>query len=175
MTVPAEFLLINSAQRKYCTFPTSTYYYPRKPDQIRVVFDCSATFENESQNKHVLQAPDHLNSLIELLTRFRKEEVAFTCDIQQMFYSFYANPKDRNFLGFLWSENNDSTKPIVEYRMNAHFFGAASSPGVAAFCLHQRAETLREEFGRRFRPSPKRFLHGRRFKVRPYSTASLTV
>ena len=59
--------------------------------------------------------------------------------------------------------------------MNVHFFGAASSPGVAAFCLHQRAETLREEFGRRFRSSPKRFLYGRRFKVRPYSTASLTV
>ena len=38
--------------------------------------------------------------------------------------------------------------------MNVHFFGAASSPGVTAFCLHQTAETLREEFGRRFRPSP---------------------
>ena len=59
--------------------------------------------------------------------------------------------------------------------MNVHIFGAALSPGLATFCLHQRAETLREEFGRRFRPSPKRFLHGRRFKVRPYSTASLTV
>ena len=118
------------------------------------MFACSATFENESLNKHVIQAPDHLNSLIELLTRFRKEEVAFTCDIEQMFHSFNANPKDRNFLGFLWSENNDPTKPIVEYRMNVHFFGAASSPGVTAFCLHQTAETLREEFGRRFRPSP---------------------
>lgn len=104
-------------------------------------------FENESLNKHLLQGPDQLNSLIGVLTRLRKEEVAFTCDIEQMFHSFYVTPKDRNFLRFLWFENNDLTKPIVEYRMNVHLFGAASSPGVANFCLHQTAETHRKEFG----------------------------
>ena len=31
--------------------------------------------------------------------------------------------------------------------MNVHLFGAASSPGVANFCLHQTAETHRKEFG----------------------------
>ena len=31
--------------------------------------------------------------------------------------------------------------------MNVHLFGAASSPGVANFCLHQTAETHRQEFG----------------------------
>ena len=30
--------------------------------------------------------------------------------------------------------------------MNVHLFGAASSPGVANFCLHQTAETHRKEF-----------------------------
>ena len=60
-------------------------YHPRKPDPIQVMFDCSAVFENESLNKHLLQDPDQLNSLIGVLTRFRKEEVAFTCDIKQMF------------------------------------------------------------------------------------------
>lgn len=30
-------------------------------------------------------------------------------------------------------------RPILEYRMNVHLFGAASSPGVANFCLHQTA------------------------------------
>ena len=64
-----------------------------------------------------------------------------------MFHSFYVTPKDRNFLRFLWFENNDLTKPIVEYQMNVHLFGAASSPGIANFCLHQTAETHRKEFG----------------------------
>ncbi|XP_068716912.1 uncharacterized protein [Montipora capricornis] len=31
--------------------------------------------------------------------------------------------------------------------MNVHLFGAASSPGVANFCLHQTAETHRQQFG----------------------------
>ena len=69
--------------------------------QIQDLFACSAAFENESLNKYLLQGPDQFNSLIRLLTRFRKEEVSFTCDIEQMFHSFYANPKDRNFLRFL--------------------------------------------------------------------------
>ena len=65
--------------------------------QIQDLFACSAAFENESLNKYLLQGPDQFNSLIGLLTRFRKEEVSFTCDIAQMFHSFYANPKDRTF------------------------------------------------------------------------------
>ena len=92
---------LSTEKAKYCTFPTYTNYHPRKPDQIQDVFACSAAFENESLNKYLLQGPDQFNSLIRLLTRFRKEEVSFTCDIEQMFHSFYANPKDRNFLRFL--------------------------------------------------------------------------
>ena len=143
--VPVDQL--STEKGKVWHLPHFHVYHPRKPDQIRVVFDCSAVFENESLNKHLLQGLDQLNSLIGVLTRFRKEEVAFTCDIEQMFHSFYVTPKDRNFLRFLWFENNDLTKPIVEYRMNVHLFGAASSPGVANFCLHQTAETHRKEFG----------------------------
>ena len=138
---------LSTEKGKVWHLPHFHVYQPRKLDQIRVVFDCSAVFENESLNKHLLQGPDQLNSLIGVLTRFRKEEVAFTCDIEQMFHSFYVTPKDRNFLRFLWFENNNLTKPIVEYRMNVHLFGAASSPGVANFCLHQTAETHRKEFG----------------------------
>ena len=138
---------LSTEKGKAWFLPHFNVYHPRKPDQIRVVFDCSAVFENESLNKHLLQGPDQLNSLTGVLTRFRKEKVAFTCDIEQMFHSFYVNPEDRNFLRFLWFENNDLTKPIVKYQMNVHLFGAASSPGVANFCLHQTAETHRRDFG----------------------------
>ena len=143
--VPVDQLQTTKGKARY--LPHSHVYHPRKPDQIRVVFDCSAVYENESLNRHLLQGPDQLNSLIGVLTRFRKEEVALTCDIEQMFHSFYVNPDDRDYLRFLWFANNDLTSPIVEYRMNVHFFGAVSSPGVANFCLHQTAETHRQELG----------------------------
>ena len=127
--------------------PHFNVYHPRKPDQIRVVFDCSAVFDNESLNKYLLQGPDQMNSLIGVLTRFSKEEVAFTCDIEQMFHNFYVNTEHKDLLRFLWFENNCLNNPIVEYRMDVHLFGAASSPGVANFCLHQTAESNRASYG----------------------------
>ena len=84
--IPANQL--HTPPGKVWYLPHFNVYHPRKPDQIRVVFDCSAVFDNESLNKHLLQGPDQLNSLVGVLTRFRKEEVAFTCDIEQMFHNF---------------------------------------------------------------------------------------
>ncbi|KAK3753544.1 hypothetical protein QZH41_001993 [Actinostola sp. cb2023] len=81
--VPTDEL--NTLPGKVWYLPHFNVYHPKKPDQIRVVFDCSAVYQDESLNKHLLQGPDQLNSLVGVLTRFRKEEVAFTCDIEQMF------------------------------------------------------------------------------------------
>ena len=82
-----------------------------------------------------------------VLTRFRKDDVALTCDVEQMFHSFYVNAANRDFLRFLWYENNDLNGPIVEFRMNVHLFGAISSPAVANYCLHKTAEDGRAQFG----------------------------
>lgn len=63
-------------------------YHPRKPNQIRVVFDSSSTHEDTSLNDVLLSGPDMNNTLIGVLLRFRKEPVAITADIEQMFYCF---------------------------------------------------------------------------------------
>ena len=88
-----------------------------------------------------------MNSLIGVLTRFGKEEVAFTWEIEQMFHSFYVNPEHRDYLRFVWFENNDLRFSIVEFCMNVHLFGAVSSSAVANFCLHETGEAGRREFG----------------------------
>ena len=127
--------------------PHFDVYHPKKPDQVRVVFDCSALYNSQSLNKNLLQGPDQLNSLIGVLTRFRKEDVALTCDIEQMFHSFHVSPSHRDFLRFLWFDNNDLDGAISEFRMNVHFFGAVSSPAVANHSLHKTAESGRAAFG----------------------------
>ena len=127
--------------------PHFDVYHPKKPDQVRVVFDCRALYNSQSLNKNLLQGPDQLNSLIGVLTRFRKEDVALTCDMKQMFYSFHITTSHRDFLHFLWFENNDLDGAISEFRMNVHLFGAVSSPAVANYSLHKTAETGRAEFG----------------------------
>ncbi|KAG1929293.1 hypothetical protein F2P79_023066 [Pimephales promelas] len=94
--------------------PHHGVYHPQKPGKIRVVFDCSAKFQNTSLNEHLLTGPDLTNTLVGVLCRFRKGQVAII--------------------------GNMEAPPSV-FRMKVHLFGAASSPGCANFGLkHLAAE-----------------------------------
>ena len=66
--------------------PHHRVYHPQKPDKIHVVLDASAEFNGESLNKHLLQGLDLTNNLTGFLFHFRKETVAFTCDVEGMFH-----------------------------------------------------------------------------------------
>ena len=120
--------------------PMFGVYHPKKPKQIRVVFDSSAKYNGVSLNDVLLTGPDLNNTLIGVLIRFSKEAVAFTADIEQMFYCFLVKEDDRNFLRFLWYLDNDVSKEIVDYRMRVHVFGNSPSPAVAIHCLHQSVQ-----------------------------------
>ena len=127
--------------------PHHGVYHPQKPDKIRVVFDASAEFMGESLNRHLLQGPDLTNSLNGVLCRFRKEPIAFTCDVEGMFHQVYVSPDHRNLLRFLWwSDGNIDSQP-TEFRMTVHLFGAMSSPGCANFALKRTADNFEELFG----------------------------
>ena len=127
--------------------PHFAVYHPKKPDQIRVVFDSSAEFQGVSLNKELLPGPDQMNSLLGVLVRFRRENVALICDVEQMFHSFYVNSEHRDFLRFLWFKDNNPLEEIVEYRMLVHLFGNVSSPAVATFGMRKTAEDGEEEYG----------------------------
>ncbi|XP_064639523.1 uncharacterized protein LOC135495051 [Lineus longissimus] len=142
--VPSEEL--NLEDGTVCYIPHHGVYHPRKPNKIRVVFDCAAEYDGEALNKHLLRGPDMINNLTGALIRFRKNPIAFTCDIDGMFYQVGVHPKHRNYLRFFWWENGDLDKPLVEYCMTVHLFGATSSPGCANFALKATAEKFKDEF-----------------------------
>ena len=119
--------------------PHHGVYNDKKPDKIRVVFDCSAHHKGTSLNDHLLQGPDLINPLVGVLLRFRKGRIALSCDIKQMYHQFHVTQPHRDFLRFLWWENGDMSKPPADYRMTVHIFGATSSPGCANFGLKQIA------------------------------------
>ena len=127
--------------------PHHGVYHPKKPDKIRVVFDCSAKFAGTSLNDQLLQGPDLTNSLVGVLTRFRQEPVAFMADIEAMFYQVFVPEKQRDFLRFLWWPNGDLTAPLEEYRMTVHPFGAVSSPSCSNYALQKTANDNEEEYG----------------------------
>ncbi|KAK3716239.1 hypothetical protein QZH41_006214 [Actinostola sp. cb2023] len=127
--------------------PHHGVYHPKKPNKIRVVFDCAAEYQNESLNKHLLQGPDLTNNLTGVLYRFRQESFAFTCDIEAMFHQVKVIQEHRDLLRFLWWENGDTTKEPQEYRMTVHLFGATSPPGCANFALKSTAKDHEDEYG----------------------------
>ncbi|XP_054867909.1 uncharacterized protein LOC129347292 [Amphiprion ocellaris] len=117
--------------------PTFGVFHPQKPHNISVVFDSSAKHSGMSLNDTLLKGPDLNNSLVGVLIRFRKEQVAILADIQQMFHCFLVCSDHRNYLRFLWHKDNDMSKEIINYRMRVHVFGNSPSPSVAIYGLRR--------------------------------------
>nr|XP_054759571.1 uncharacterized protein LOC129265622 [Lytechinus pictus] len=134
-------------QGKVNYVPHTGVYHPKKPGKIRVVFDCSAKCEGISLNDNLLQGPDLTNGLVGVLCRFRQEEVAVVGDIKGMFHQFFVSEEDRDLLRFLWWEDGDPNKNVIEYRMKVHLFGATSSPGCANYGFKKAADDGEAEFG----------------------------
>ena len=107
--------------------------------KLRVVFDCSARYNGISLNDALYKGPDFINPLVGILCRFRKHPVAFSCDVEKMFYCFHVHPEDRDYLRFLWWKGGDTSRPLSTFRMTAHLFGAVSSPACATFGLRHIA------------------------------------
>ncbi|CAH8630974.1 unnamed protein product [Dicrocoelium dendriticum] len=112
---------------------------PKKPEKLRVVFDCAAKYRGVSLNDQLLQGPDTTADLVSILLRFRTERVAISADIEDMFMQVKVPEADRGALRFLWWKNDDIGSEVMEYQMTAHPFGATSSPFCANFALCQTA------------------------------------
>ena len=127
--------------------PHHGVYHPRKPNKLRVVFDCSAKYHGSSLNDKLMQGPDLTNSLVGVLLRFRQAPVAFTADIESMFYQVRVPENQRDFLRFLWWPEGDLSRRVEEYQMNVHIFGAISSPSCSNFGLNQAANDSEGDIG----------------------------
>ena len=125
--------------------PIFAVYHPRKPGQARVVFDSSAQFRGSSLNEVLLTRPDLTDSLLGVLLRFRQGPVEVVADVQQMFHYFYVNREHRNYLRFLWHDDNDLAKQLIHYRMCVHVFGNSPSPAVATYGLRKAVNGADED------------------------------
>lgn len=138
----------SSVDRPRWYLPHHPVVNPRKPDKVRVVFDCAAKFHGTSLNQQLMQGPDLTNSLIGVLTRFRQETTAVMADVEQMFYQVSAPIEDCNYLRYLWWPEGDVNSVPEEFQMCVHLFGGVSSPSCASFGLQRTAEDNQEQFDR---------------------------
>ncbi len=114
--------------------------YHKRKGKIRVVYDCTSTFQGTSLNSELLQGPDLMNTLLGVLLRFRQDTVAVMADIEGMFHQVKVSEEDKDFLRFLWWPDGNTNDLLSEYRMTVHLFGAVSSPSCANFALKRTAD-----------------------------------
>ena len=126
--------------------PHHGVYHPTK-GKMRVVFDCSAEKDGISLNSKLMQGPDVTNSLLGVFLKFRKGLIPVTADIEAMYYQVRLPQEHWKYLRFLWWEDDDCTKDVVEFEMRVHPFGAVSSKNCVTFALHQTAFDNKERFG----------------------------
>ena len=76
-------------------------YHSKKPEQIRVMFHCSAQWNGVSLNDYLLQGPDFMNDLLGILFCFRQESVAFMTDTKSMFHQSVVAEEHQGPVAFL--------------------------------------------------------------------------
>ena len=135
-----------AASGKTWYLPHHVVYHPNKPGKIRVVFDLSADYKGRCLNRELLSGPDQTNQIVGVLLRFREEQIAVMEDIEAMFHQVKV-PKDQcSFLKFLWWDDSDPDKEIIDYEMTAHVFGGVSSPPCSNFALNNNMEKKSHKF-----------------------------
>ena len=127
--------LSSSRDTNLCHYiPHHPVWHPRK-GSLRIVWDCAV-----SLNDFIHEGPDLLNSLVEVLIRFRRFKYAVCSDIRKMYLNVKVPPKDRGALRILWWPEGDFMKEPVEYRATVHIYGAKSSGFVANYCVRSLAD-----------------------------------
>ena len=119
---------------------------PRKPDKVRIVFDCAATYKGTSLNDQVLQGPDLANALVGVLLRFRQGPVALMADVEAMFHQVRVDPQDCDVLRYLWWPNGRLDEEPVAYRVKVHIFGGTWSPSCCIYTLRRTALDHRDSY-----------------------------
>ncbi|GFW57686.1 DUF1758 domain-containing protein [Trichonephila clavipes] len=140
--------------------PVRTHYLPHRPViketsatssmKIRPVFDASAKINNHPSLNDCLETGNNLiESVPAILARFRLKPIGVISDIRRAFLQISLHEKDRDFVRFLWYDNEGN---IRTYRHARVAFGVTSSPFLlmAVINYHLLKESVKERYSEEF-------------------------
>jgi len=110
---------------------------------IRIVFNSSQTCKGISLNSIQAKGPKIMNSLMEILIRWREYPGVVLGDISKMFYAIKLEETDQHLHRFIYQGPDD--KEPVTYVMTALSMGDVCSPCVAMQALYQTGERVETE------------------------------
>lgn len=114
----------------------TTHYIPHRPvvredketTKIRAVFDASCKVNGPSLNESLYAGPNLIAKIFNILVRFRCNYIGLLADIKQAFLNIEIAQEHRDYLRFLWYEENSEQSQIAIYRFLRVVFGGTSSP-----------------------------------------------
>ncbi|GFS57548.1 putative pro-pol polyprotein [Trichonephila clavipes] len=140
--------------------PVRTHYLPHRPViketsatslmKIRQIFDASAKINNHPSLNDCLETGNNLiESVPAILARFRLKPIGVISDIRRAFLQISLHEKDRDFVRFLWYDNEGN---IQTYRHSRVAFGVTSSPFflMAVINYHLLKESVKERYSEEF-------------------------
>ena len=116
--------------------------------KCRPVMDGKARcLEGKSLNDLCFSAgPSLMCDLTQVLTRFRRFDVAFTGDISKMFLKILVPVEQRKYHRFLWFTKGEHKPRYFQY--TGHLFGNQGSPTCAMFATRKNAENHADKYPR---------------------------
>lgn len=129
------------------------HYLPHRPvfneksltTPCRPVFDASCKVgRNPSLNECLYTGPNKITFLPAVLMGFRQKAIGITSDIRKAFMMINVNEEDRDFLRFLWWEN-DRTEQLKIFRHCRVVFGINSSPFLLAATIEHHLKSYKGE------------------------------
>ncbi|UYV62047.1 hypothetical protein LAZ67_1007617 [Cordylochernes scorpioides] len=127
------------------------YYLPHRPvykmesktTPIRPVFDASCLGHNGlSLNQCLEKGPNLLERIPEMMIRFRENKFGVTADIRKAFQMVAIEESERNYLRFLWWEE-ESDRELIAYRHKRLVFGLNCSPFVLKAVIEYHLQSIR--------------------------------
>uniref|UniRef100_A0A5S6QN79 DUF1758 domain-containing protein n=1 Tax=Trichuris muris TaxID=70415 RepID=A0A5S6QN79_TRIMR len=106
--------------------------------KCRIVFDGSASYRGFSLNDMLSSGPTLQNDLLAILLRYRRFRIAIQADIEAMFLQIELQPKDRDFVRFLWRRLEPHER-LMTMRFTRVCFGLKSSPFLAMAVIRKLA------------------------------------
>ncbi|UYV84734.1 hypothetical protein LAZ67_X003247 [Cordylochernes scorpioides] len=125
--------------------PIYEYKVQSETTPIRPVYDasCKASKRSLSLNECLETGPNLIERLPEILIRFEEKKIGAIANIRKAFQTIGIDEKERDYLRFLWWDEQDPSK-IRTLRHTRVVFGLTCSPFILAAVMKYHLESIED-------------------------------
>jgi hypothetical protein len=110
----------------------------RLTTKVRLVYDSAAKYDGVSLNDRVDPRPNLINSLVQVLIRFREKPIAICGDVAEMYHQIALPPEDLKYQRLFFEGE--------EYQFDRVMFGNPCSPTLSQAVIRKHAHYYANEF-----------------------------